>query len=185
MSEQSRGVFGPLYRMRRIVSLVAVFALSPLLVNCYGRFPLTRTIYRVNGGIPNGLLRQIVFWVFVIVPVYGVAILADAIVLNLIEFWTGADIGVAEATDAEGRTFVLAPTEDGREALLTVSKDGQVLSEVRFVRVSDTTCEVRDSEGRLAGTVVRTAAGELRFTDAEGRLIGVAPHRALLQAQGI
>lgn len=152
---------------------VMLAALSPIVVSCYGEFPLTKTVYRVNGDIPNGLLRQIVFWVLVIIPVYGVAILADAIVLNLIEFWTGEAISVGATTGPDGSTVVLQPSSDGREAWLTVSRDDKVVARVRFVKVSDTVCEVRNPDGSLAGMAVWTPSGDLQLTDAEGRVLSV------------
>ena len=167
-------------RWRRRVSMALVVAMMPLVLSCYGRFPLTRAVYRMNDGVPNaslggsmpkGILKSVVFWVLVIIPVYPVAMLADAVVLNLIEFWTGKAIRVTSATDDYGNTVVLRPSEDGHEAVLTVTRDGQVATEVRFVRVSDALCEVRSADDALLGTAVQTRSGGVLLRDAQGTVV--------------
>jgi hypothetical protein len=171
---------GSLDRWRRRVSLVLIVATMPLALGCFGQFPLTRAVYRMNasvpkvslgGAVPEGTLKSVVFWALVIVPVYPVAAVADALVPNLIEFWTGKHVRVVSVTDQAGQTTVFRPSEDGREALLTVSRDGQPATEVRFVRVSDAVCEVRSADDALLGTAVQTRSGLLLLKDAEGNVI--------------
>ncbi len=72
-----------------IYSLIMVFN-----AHCYGNFYLTKSVYRWNGSIGNSsmtgrFLRSLVMIALSIIPVYGIAMLADLIILNLIEFWTG------------------------------------------------------------------------------------------------
>ncbi len=55
--------------------------------------------------------------------------------------------------------------------MLTVSRDGQIRSEVRFVRLRSGLVEVRDADGRLAGQVVPDGAGGFRLTDAAGATV--------------
>ena len=75
---------------------------------CYGKFALTRKIYQVNGQVSERHLRSALTWVFIIIPVYQVAALADFIAFNTIEFWSGTN-PVAEGsksfqyTDGERR----------------------------------------------------------------------------------
>jgi hypothetical protein len=182
MACPTRSLFLVIAGLRKVTVLVLLVALTPFLANCYGKFPLTHAVYKANGDIDNGLLRQIVFWVFVIVPVYGISMLADAVVFNLLDFWFGETIHLSSATDAQGNTVTLQPSEDGREAVLTVSRDGRTLQELRFVRTSDAVCDVYDADGALAGRAERTAAGELRLTDAQGRTVLLAGPQELAQA---
>lgn len=76
--------------MKRILSLL-LFALitTSTLTACYGKFALTRKIYQVNGQVQEKFLRSALTWAFLIFPVYSVAGLADFIVFNTIEFWSG------------------------------------------------------------------------------------------------
>jgi hypothetical protein len=171
LSDECQGLLGGLSRARRAVSLLLLVAVCPLCVQCYGSFPLTQAVYKVNKGVPTGILKTVVFWLFIIAPVYSGAMLVDALVLNLIEFWTGGAVTLGEASDEQGNTFRLAATEDERTAVLTMVRDGEVVGQLRFVRVSDELCEARDAEGRLVGMAVRTPTGDIHLTDADGGVI--------------
>lgn len=168
----------PFYRR---VCLVLLFALTPLLsVGCYGRFPLTKAVYRFNGDITdNKWVHTIIMWIFIILPVYSIATLGDAIILNLIEFWTGETLDISKHTREDGTEVVLAPSANGNEAVLTVTKDGEVLSVQRYVRQADGSIQVLDGEGRLAGEIVPTAEGGFDLTDADGRVVQGIPAEAL------
>ncbi|MEK6665222.1 MAG: DUF3332 family protein [candidate division NC10 bacterium] len=63
---------------------------------CYGGFTLTKALYKFNGEIrvngdqqTNRVAQSVVMVILVIVPVYQLAALADAVIVNSIEFWTG------------------------------------------------------------------------------------------------
>jgi len=58
---------------------------------CIGNFVVTRKILNWNQSLSNKWVNELVFLIMVIIPVYGVAILVDGIVLNSIEFWTGSN----------------------------------------------------------------------------------------------
>jgi len=160
-----------LKRWRTGIVWVLIVALLPLaLTGCYGRFPLTKKIYAYNGEVSeNKWVKSIVMWVFIIVPVYGIGMLADAIVINLVEFWSGKQLMASMTTvDSDGNAVTLAPGATADEAILTVSRDNKVLGEAHFVRVSDQLIEVRDAEGQLRGTVARTGDTTFQLTDAGG-----------------
>lgn len=59
-----------------------------LLSGCFGQFALVRTVYKANASIDNKWARSGVTALLIIIPVYGLAGLADWIILNPIEFWT-------------------------------------------------------------------------------------------------
>lgn len=194
MAGKRKGLVARADRLRRSVCVVLIVAMMPLLLNCYGRFPLTRAVYRMNGNVgelalgepvPKGTLKSVVFWVLVIIPVYPVAMLADAVVLNLIEFWTGKAIRVTSATDEYGNLVVLRPSADGSKAVLTVTHEGRAVVDVRFVRVSDTLCEVRSDDDVLLGTAVRTPSGALLLRDARGNVVRSLGYDQLAWLEGI
>jgi hypothetical protein len=57
---------------------------------CFGAFNVTRKVYGFNKTVStNKFARELVFLAFNIVPVYGVAGFADAVIVNSVEFWTG------------------------------------------------------------------------------------------------
>ena len=174
MSEWSRrsvGMFSP--RLIRLVTCIVLVALLPVAAGCYGSFPLTHIIYKFNGEITdNKVVHTVVFWAFVIIPVYWIGFLGDAIVLNLIEFWTGEKMLASSQILPDGTRTVLEPSADGKEATLTVSRDGAVLQEMRFVRVSERELQVFDKAGRKVGVIVRTPSSGLVLTDAQGTAVG-------------
>ncbi len=150
--------------------LVLMFAaIIPMASGCYGRFPLTKLVYKFNGEVSeNKWVKSLVMWVFVIIPVYGVATLVDAIIINLIDFWTGGEIAVGSTTTADGTEVAWRPSEDGKVLLITFSKEGQELSRIRFVKVDQTHFQVFDADGQLAGLVEKTRDGRLLLKDAQG-----------------
>jgi hypothetical protein len=170
-----------LRKWRLVIICIVVIGMAPLITGCYGHFPITHAIYKANGDVSSySLVKTIVFWVFLIVPVYAIGFLGDIFIFNLIEFWTGsAPLDPVTMTDREGNTVTLAPAENGRDAVLTVSRDGQVLAEERFIRVSDTEIEVRDARNQLNGKVIRSGEGHLLFVDAEGRPYGTLSSQSI------
>ncbi|MBU5611301.1 DUF3332 domain-containing protein [Geomonas azotofigens] len=76
--------------MKRITAaLLAMVMAMVSLQGCYGKMALTRKVYQVNGEVGDKFLRSLVTWVFIIVPVYGIAALVDFVLFNTIEFWSG------------------------------------------------------------------------------------------------
>ena len=81
--------------MKRIATLVLVSALAS---SCMGSFMLTRKLYNFNDTLTGSkALNHLVFWALVFVlPVYELALLGDAFILNVIEFWTGSSLLAAD-----------------------------------------------------------------------------------------
>ena len=69
--------------------IAGTLALSFTLTSCIGSFPLFNKLRTWNEGIGAKGVNELVFLAFLIIPVYEVAGLADLLVLNSIEFWTG------------------------------------------------------------------------------------------------
>ena len=168
MARKPEGLISKLHRWRLAILAALVVAISAPLLGCYGTFPITTAVCKVNGDIENTYLRQVVFWL--LIPVYGIGMVTDAVIINLVNFWFGKEGALASVTDDCGNTIVFEPSQDGREATLTVSRDGEVMRQVRFVRVSDTVCEARDTQGNLTGTVALTPDGGIEMRDAQGNV---------------
>jgi hypothetical protein len=76
----------------KIILLAAVVGVFSIISGgCFGSFGLTKKVYNVNKSVGDKFLNTIVFWVFCIIPVYEVAAFIDAVIFNLIEFWTGSN----------------------------------------------------------------------------------------------
>jgi hypothetical protein len=76
--------------LRRTVTVaLTAFALAGS-AGCFGSFNIVRKVHGFNKSVStNKFAQEIVFLAFNIIPVYGVAGLADALVANTVEFWTG------------------------------------------------------------------------------------------------
>jgi hypothetical protein len=99
-------------RGRAWILLVLFVALAPLLTGCYGRFQTTRSIYKWNAEVSDDkLVRSVVMWGLLVVPVYSIGGLADVVVLNPIDYWQGTKIEVGSKPDAKGTTVTLAPVK--------------------------------------------------------------------------
>lgn len=102
------------------VALLSVLAITQ--TACFGRFALTRDIYKWNSNVhPSKWVRWVVFLGCSLVPVYGGALLIDVVFANSVEFWTGKNPLAA----VPGATrFVRGP--GGELAALTLRGDGAI-----------------------------------------------------------
>lgn len=100
-----------------MISLTLVLSTA----QCFGGFALTKKLYQFNKSISAGdnslggkLVRTLAMWVMIIIPFYIVAFVADFVLLNLIEFWTGKPL-IASSSDPEGRvTFTMISENEMR-----------------------------------------------------------------------
>ena len=79
---------------KSIISVALVLSIlggSTGLTSCIGSFSLTNKLLRWNNSIDNKFVNELVFVCFWILPVYEVSGLADLLVLNSIEFWSGSN----------------------------------------------------------------------------------------------
>ena len=102
---------------------------SILFSSCIGSFGLFNNLKDWNQGIGNKFVNELVFLAFNIIPIYGVAYLADVLVLNSIEFWTGnnpvAQAGeVKEVRGEDGIMYTVTTTENG----YNIAKVGETAS---------------------------------------------------------
>lgn len=87
------------------VLLLALILLGTTLSqqSCIGSFQLTRNLYSWNLDIDGRWGSELVFLAMNIIPVYAVTILADGVVLNSIEFWTGNNPLAMNAVEKQTR----------------------------------------------------------------------------------
>lgn len=79
--------------MRKILLPVCVVALasSMLFTSCIGSFKLTNKVLSWNHQIGNKFVNKLVFVGLWILPVYEISAIADALIINSIEFWSGTN----------------------------------------------------------------------------------------------
>ncbi len=76
---------------RSVAAILAAVMLSGSFSSCVGSFALTNRLLDWNRHIDSKLVNEIVFLAFWILPVYEVSALADLVILNSIEFWSGSN----------------------------------------------------------------------------------------------
>lgn len=82
-------------RAALVLPLIAVLLVASI-AGCYGKFPVTRAVYKMNGqASDNKLVNSLVMWVFAL-PLYAPGALTDLAVFNLVEFWTGATLKLGD-----------------------------------------------------------------------------------------
>lgn len=79
--------------MRKILLPVCVVALasSMLFTSCIGSFKLTNKVLSWNHQIGSKFVNELVFVGLWILPVYEISAIADALIINSIEFWSGTN----------------------------------------------------------------------------------------------
>lgn len=99
--------------------LVAAIIGSTALSSCIGSFGLTNRLLSWNRSVGNKFLNELVFIAFWVLPVYEVSGLADIIVLNSIEFWSGSNPMAKGTTKIQGRDGQYLVKCDGKGYTIT------------------------------------------------------------------
>lgn len=103
------------------------------LSSCIGSFRLSNQLLSWNKSIGGKFVNELVFFVFWIIPVYEITMLADLLVLNSIEFWSGSNpvsgIGVEQRVKGENGEYVIKRNKDGYN-VKNIEKD--VTVDLRF-----------------------------------------------------
>jgi len=73
--------------MKKLIPALLVGSI--LLTGCTGPFALTKNLHKWQTSSDDKWIDEIAFLGCVILPVYGLATLGDALIFNSIEFWGG------------------------------------------------------------------------------------------------
>ncbi len=117
------------------VAIVCALMGSMLLPSCIGSFTLTNKLLAWNDQISNKFVNELVFFAFWILPVYEVSALADILVLNSIEFWSGSNPVASGTKVIEGNDGRYLVSVDSKGYSIKSETDG---SEVRLNFHADT-----------------------------------------------
>jgi len=112
--------------VRRISAFGLALMFCVSLSGCYGSFNLVRKVHHFNGDVSeNQWVQELVFLGLVFIPVYGLASLGDAIIVNSIEFWSGENpVSVGGSSDGDSASRVLQA--DDAEVAMTLRADGKI-----------------------------------------------------------
>lgn len=107
------------------VGTIALIASSLTLSSCIGSFELTKSVMNWNHQVGSKFVNELVFVAFWILPVYEVTSIADLLVINSIEFWSGNNPVTAsvKAVDTEQGRYLIAC--DGKGYTVTFEPTGE------------------------------------------------------------
>ena len=103
-------------RKNKMTLVCAVLAGSMLFTSCIGSFKLWNNLKDWNQGVSNKFVNELLFIALHIVPVYEIAYLADVLVLNSIEFWSGSNpVASNETKEIKGENgdYLVQSNENG------------------------------------------------------------------------
>ena len=87
--------------MKKSVICIAM-AGTLLFSSCLGTFSAFNNLKDWNQGVSDSkFVNNLVFWGLNIIPVYGLFFLGDAIIFNVIEFWSGSNPIAMEEGESE------------------------------------------------------------------------------------
>lgn len=114
--------------MRKTILSVAIVCLlgSTMLTtpSCIGSFSLSNRLLGWNNTLGNKFLNELVFFAFWVLPVYEVCGLADLLVLNSIEFWSGSNPMAKGERTIEGNDGKYLVRCDGKGYDIVSCNDG-------------------------------------------------------------
>lgn len=85
------------------VALIVTLASSLMFTSCIGSFKLTNKVLTWNKQVGSKFVNELVFVAFWILPVYELSAIADLLVLNSIEFWSGNNPVQASTKTIDGK----------------------------------------------------------------------------------
>lgn len=114
-------------RVLKLVSMALIMALlSVSFFGCYGNFAATRKVYQFNGTFGDKWLNSIMTNVLLYVLVYEVAVVADLVAFNLVEFWTGSN----PMAMAPGEEVIKYAHENGSDLEITIRQNEVIVKNI-------------------------------------------------------
>lgn len=141
---------------------------SILLSSCIGSFALVNNLKDWNQGIGNKFVNELVFIALHIVPVYEIAVLADVLVINSIEFWSGnnpvANVGEVKTVKGENSDYLVETLENGYSI---TSEDGEEAMELIYNQEANTWNVVSDGNSTELIKINEDGTAQLYLPDGE------------------
>ncbi|MDE6489557.1 MAG: DUF3332 domain-containing protein [Muribaculaceae bacterium] len=109
------------------VAVVLSLAGTMMFSSCIGKFALTNKLLAWNQQVGSKFVNELVFFAFWVLPVYEVSALADILVINSIEFWSGSNPMACGTTVIEGQDGRYLVECDGKGYTITSENDGSVV----------------------------------------------------------
>lgn len=158
-----------------IVMVLAVFTAT----GCTGSFMLTKKVYNWHRGAGDKWADEFGFLVCTLLPIYGISTLADAIVFNSIEFWSGSN-PVAEANAGSENQNKVVKIGDQRAVVSYNAKDnalkiasqkkGMHPIQIALERTGNTVI-TKDKNGGILYTTTKAENGDFLVYNRDSQLV--------------
>jgi hypothetical protein len=146
------------FRNALVLGLAVTFSVTA--AGCFGRFRAVNAVYDFNkSASSNAVVRSLLMWALVIIPVYEVSFLIDAIVLNVVDFFNGTTVAAVK-TMPDGSKLEMAKVDADTVHVRRVDPTGKETS-FDVVRVGQDAGYVRGADGRIVGSVERLPDGRI------------------------
>lgn len=166
--------FGPVSReekMSRKFTMGALLALAVSAQACYGPFELTKKLYDWNGSLGDKWVVEGAFLLLNIVPVYDVAVFADAIVLNSVKFWTGKSMLESKVIKQDGIKAVMTGYPDRKVICVDIYRSGELVDSAILMPSEDGSMKAIMRDGtRLVSR--QETDGSFVVVSADGKVLG-------------
>ena len=139
---------------------------------CWGSFNLTGRVHDWNGSFNSKWVSWLVFLAFIILPVYGILLFIDALIINTIEFYSGKNPVQRSADLGGGRHLVLTPTARAEVVHVQISRHERVLRSFYIEKLGDEEFRLLDERGRQVAHARGELGGVARLRDHDGNVVG-------------
>jgi len=161
--------------MKKTIAVVLIIAFFT--TGCTGSFNLTRKVYSWHRSQPDKWSDELCFLVVALIPVYTISTLADAIVFNSIEFWTGknpVDMSyvppssrIVQNGNVKYRMSFNAKTD---QVSLTSLAQGNNNHGIIFEK-TDNMIMAKNEQGKVLFSSVQNQDGGISIYDGNGKLV--------------
>ena len=103
-------------KKNRLTLFTAVLLSSCILFSsCIGSFGLSKKLLSWNQNVGDKFVNELVFFAFWILSVYEISMLADVVVINSIEFWSGSNPIASNTQQIQGENgkYLVESHENG------------------------------------------------------------------------
>jgi hypothetical protein len=105
-------------RIKRFICVLVLAAFTCFSVGgCYGKYALFNSAHKFGGNLGGKWIGAVVNLVFWGVGVYGICLVADLLIFNTLEFWTGSNPvamgNTYEGSDTYGNRVYALKNPDG------------------------------------------------------------------------
>ena len=116
-------------RKRFLCMVLVVFIIGMSFSGCAGQYALFNKAHPFIGNLGGKWIGAIVNWVIGIPIVYPIAIFADTLIFNVIEFWTGNNMIASgnsfEQIDENGNSLAAVKNDDGTLSVRVTEINGE------------------------------------------------------------